>query len=92
MACTSLLSLLLLVLVQGVLWQIFYFYSIHTAQLLPKRGRAVGGVNPSKDRQCLDKHTDRSKPVLIDDSLYLLTEEDFLHLVVDFTLTSTAFK
>ena len=78
-------------LIKGVLWQVFYFYSMHAAQLNPKMRKAVGDGNASNDRLCLDKQTARSKPVRIDDSLYLLNEEDFLRLAVDFILTSSGF-
>ena len=69
------------------MWQIFYFYSIHAAQLDPQKVKTKGDVDAPVDR-----HTVRSKPVRIDDSLYLLNEENFLQLAVDFTLTSTGFK
>ena len=72
------------------MWQIYYFYSFNAAEVVPDS--ATGKIVFSNDNLDAETLAELQRPVEIDDSLYLLSEDDFLQLVVDFTLTSKSFK
>ena len=73
-----------------MLWQIYYFYSFNAAEVVPDS--VTGKIVFSNDNLDAETLAELQRPVEIDDSLYLLSEDDFLQLVVDFTLTSKSFK
>lgn len=54
--------------------------------------KVTGEVLFSNDLISPGKHAARHDPVPIDDTVFILDEDSFLQLVVDFTLTSKNFK